>query len=308
MTLSSTQKEQLLDISQGEVLFDEPLAAYSTMRVGGLADALVRPRDVSKLKEVMGYAVAQELPYVFWGAGSDTLVRDKGVRGLVIRLGVGFNELSITGEGSGEVFVSAGAGLHTATLVHFASDNGLTGVEGLTGIPGSIGGNVLTNAGTPDGCIADVIEEITVVDRGLRELTIKRKALEFSYRSFKLPRSTAVVRTLLKLKKDDSARIKERINQMMEKRKSTQPYDAPTLGCIFKNSQGGKAGALIEEAGLKGVRVGKARISEMHANFIVNEDGATARDVEVLMGLVKERVKQRFGVILETEIRIIGEA
>lgn len=307
MTFSNAQKEKLLEISQGEVLFDEPMAAYSTMKIGGPADALIRPRDTQKLKEVMGYAISNEMPYMFWGAGSDILVRDKGMRGLIIQLSQGFNDLTISGENADEIFVAAGAGLQTAALVRFTSDNGLKGTEWLAGIPGTIGGNVLTNAGTPEGSIADVIEEIGIVDRGLKELTVKRKALEFSYRSLKLPRSTAVVRAVLKLKRDDASQVKERINQIMVKRKTTQPYDAPTLGCIFKNPKEGRAGILIDEAGLKGVRVGKARVSELHANFIVNEDGAAARDVEILIGLIRERVKQKFGVVLETEIRIIGE-
>lgn len=316
MTITRPQKEKVLELTNGDVLFDEPLAGHSTIRIGGPGDALVRPRDNDSLKKIIGFAVEQEIPYMFLGAGSNTLIRDKGVRGLIINFADGFKQLEVIQETPEEIVILAGAGLHTGNLVKFASDNGLGGVEGLTGIPGVVGGNILTNAGTAWGCMADVIEEITVVDRQLKQLCIKRKALEFSYRSLRLPRSTAVINAVLKLKRDDKGAVAGRINEIWEKRKSTQPYNFPTLGCVFKNPADSKeqkgvrfdgAGALIDDAGLKGVRVGRARVSELHANFIVNEGGATARDVEVLIGLVKEQVKQKFGVSLETEIKITGE-
>lgn len=310
--LSDIQKSALLEISRNAVRFDETMAAHSTMHVGGPADAFVVPQDTEMLKAVMGWAIENEVPYTFLGGGSDTLVRDSGVRGIVIHLRDGFGRLEISHESGDEMFVSADSGVHTGVLLRFAKEKGLSGVEGLTGIPGTVGGNVMTNAGTALGWISDVTEEITVVDRQLRELTVKRKGLEFSYRQLKLPRSTAVIRALLKLKKDDPAAIEERMNGLLEKRSTTQPRGYPTLGCVFKNpekggKQKGSAGALIDEAGLKGVRVGKARVSEVHANFIVNEGGATAKDVEILIGLVRENVKERFGVTLEAEIHIIGE-
>lgn len=316
MTLTRPQKEKLLELTVGEVLFDEPLASHSTIRIGGPGDALIRPRDTDSLKKIVSFAVTEEIPYMFLGAGSNTLIRDKGIRGIIINFAEGFRQLEIMQETPEEIVILAGAGLHTGNLVKFASENGLAGVEGLTGIPGVVGGNVLTNAGTAWGCMSDIIDEITVIDRGLKQLSIKRKALEFSYRNLKLPRSTAVINAVLKLKRDEKGVIAGRINEIWEKRRATQPYNFPTLGCVFKNpsdskeQKGGRqdsAGAMIEDAGLKGVRVGKARVSEMHANFIVNEGGATARDVEVLIGLVKEQVRQKFGVSLDTEIKITGE-
>jgi UDP-N-acetylmuramate dehydrogenase len=318
MTLTALQKERLLVLTNGEVLFDEPLASHSTIRIGGPGDALIRPRDSDSLKKIIGFAVEEGVPYTFIGAGSNTLIRDKGVRGIIINFADGFNQLDVIRETPEEIVVLAGAGLHTGSLVKFASDNGLAGAEGLTGIPGVIGGNIITNAGTAWGCMADVVEEITVVDRQLKQLSITRKALEFSYRSLRIARSTAVISASLKLKRSDKNAVAGRINEIMEKRRSTQPYNFPTLGCVFKNpadtsrlaahgSRVDSAGALIDDAGLKGVRVGRARVSELHANFIVNEGGATARDVEVLIGLVKEQVRQKFSISLETEIKIIGE-
>jgi UDP-N-acetylmuramate dehydrogenase len=312
MTLTGSQKNELVAIALDGVRFDEPMAHHTTIGIGGTSDALVRPRDTQMLKAVMNWAVEQDVPYLFLGKGSDTLIRDKGVRAIVIHPAEGFARIERAYENQDHVFVAAEAGVSTTALVHFTSEQGLSGIEGLAGIPGTVGGNVITNAGTSLGWIADVIEEITVVDRQLRELTIKRKALEFSYRRLKIPKSTAIVRTLLRLHPTDQSEIKQKIEASLEKRKNTQPVGHPTLGCVFKNpyKEGKKfptAGELIEEAGLKGVRVGKARVSEVHANFIVNEGGSTARDVEVLMGLIKEHVKEKFGVLLEPEIHIIGE-
>lgn len=325
--LNDAQKSVLLEIVRDAVRFDEPLTNYSTMSIGGPADALVVPRNCEMLKSVVQWAVENEVPYMFLGGGSDTLIRDDGVRGIVIRLKEGFNRLEVSHESGGDVFVIAEAGVTTGTLVSFAKENGFKGVEGLSGIPGTVGGNVMTNAGTSLGWISEVIEEATVVDRQIKELTIKRKALEFSYRRLKMPRSTAVVRALLKLKRDDPAAIEQRMKELLEKRKATQPHSRPTLGCIFKNPgdqsrvtparqsiSGGShasrvvsAGRLIDEAGLKGVRVGGARVSEIHANFIINEGGATAKDVEILIGLIRENIKEKFGILLEPEIRIVGD-
>ena len=310
--LSDVQKSAILEIARDQVRFDEPMTVHSTMHVGGPAEAFIVPRDTLMLKAVMGWASENEVPYTFMGGGSDTLVRDSGIKGIAIHLREGFNKLDISHESGDEIFVTADGGVHTGVLVRFAKEKGLAGVEGLAGIPGTVGGNVLTNAGTSLGWISDVVEEITVVERQLRELTIKRKALEFSYRCLKLPRSAAVIRALLKLKRDDPVAIEKRTAELLEKRKTTQPQGYPTLGCIFKNPQkDGKqklsAGSLIDEAGLKGVRVGKARVSEIHGNFIVNEGGALAKDVEILIGLVREHIKEKFGIILETEIHIIGE-
>lgn len=319
MSIGDIRKSELLEIARDAVRFDEPLAGYSTMRIGGPADAFVAPRDVETLKSVMRWAADNDMTYIFLGGGSDTLIRDGGIRGVVIRLKDGFEHLGVSHESGEDVFVSAQAGVPTGTLVRFTKEKGLKGIEGLAGIPGTVGGNVITNAGTSLGWISEVVEEIAVVDRQIRELTIKRKALEFSYRRLKMSRSTAVVRALLKLKRDDPAAIEKRMNDLLEKRKATQPYGQPTLGCIFKNpgnesrvtrdaSRVVSAGALIDEAGLKGVRVGKARVSEIHANFIINEGGATAKDVEILIGLVREHIKEKFGILLEPEIRIVGEA
>lgn len=315
MTLSGVQKERLLEITEGGAKFDEPLSAYSAIKIGGPAYAVVSPRDVGMLKDIILWSTGEGLSYMSLGNGSNTLIRDGGFKGLVINFRKTFSEIQTVGETGEDLSLSVGAGLNTATLVQFAAENGFSGVEGLAGIPGTIGGNIITNAGTFLGCIADVVDEITVVDRSVKEFSIKRKGLQFSYRSLKMPRSTAVVGALLKLKKGDPGTIKNLIEESLERRKKTQPWGALTLGSIFKNPSGAKsneeggrkAGSLIEEAGLKGVRVGDARISDKHANFIVNEGGASARDIEILIALIKERVKEKFGVVLETEIKIVGE-
>ncbi|PIU57870.1 MAG: UDP-N-acetylenolpyruvoylglucosamine reductase [Deltaproteobacteria bacterium CG07_land_8_20_14_0_80_38_7] len=315
MTLTNEQKEKLSLIAKDSVLFDEKLSSYSSIRIGGIADAIVTPKSTDILKEVMQFAVDEGLLYVFLGGGCKTLVRDGGFRGIIIRLKEGFNNIEISHESDDIVYLQVGAGFNTAGLVQFASDHGFSGVECLAGVPGTVGGNIVTNAGTSEGCVGDIIEEIKIIDRAGRELTVKRKALEFSYRSLKLTRSTAIVSATLKLKRDQEAKVRESVDKLLERRKTTQPWGALTLGCVFKNiiKTSGKikkvtsAGQVIDELGLKGVRVGRARISDKHANFIVNEGGATARDFEILVGMIKERVKEKYGMTLESEVKIIGE-
>ncbi len=314
MTLTGKQQDYLQEIAKDCVIFEEKMSKYSTIKIGGLVDALVSPKNIDMLKSIMTWAKQERIPYLFLGAASNTLIRDGGFRGMIIRLKKGFDQLEVINETDEEVCLSVQAGLSTATLVQFAAENGFSGLEFLAGMPGNVGGNVLTNAGTNQASIADVLEEISVVDRSAKEMTIKRKGLDISYRNLKLPRSTAVVKAVFRLKKSSPEQVKKQVEDLIEKRKQTQPWGQLSLGCVFKNPAAGKgkknisAGKLIDELGLKQVRVGQARVSEKHANFIINEGTATARDVEILMGLLKEKVKQHFGLTLEPEIRIIGEA
>jgi len=305
--MTSEQREALKALlPEGQVLFDEPMSRHSPIGVGGPAEAYVEVADEQELKCIMEWADERGTDYRFWGAGSNTLVRDKGLGGLVIHLGKGFDHVVVEREDADCVYVSVGAAVSTPRLVRWCTDNGLSGVEPLAGIPGTVGGNILTNAGTSTGRISDVVEEMTMVNRERRVLTFRKAALRFEYRQLRLPRTAAVIRVLLRLKRDDPHAVSGRVQEVMKGRQDSQPQGVKSLGCVFRNPGKTSAGMLIEDAGLKGVRVGGARISTVHANFIVNENSATSKDILVLMNLVRDRVKEQAGISLEPEIVVVG--
>lgn len=292
---------------QGQVLFDEPMSRHSSMGVGGPAEAFFVADSVGELKSAVAWAMDRAIDYRFWGGGSNMLVRDGGLRGMAIKLGGGFDFVKFERGDDGEAFVSAGAATPTRKFVEWCAGEGLAGIEALAGCWGTVGGNLLTNAGTDAGSMADFVEEITVVDREGRELTMKRAALKFEYRELKLPKTMAVVRALFKFRRSNPEEVKAAVVERMAGREETQPTGVRSLGCVFKNPEKPAAGVLIDEAGLKGIRIGGARVSSVHANFIINEGKATARDVCVLMSLIRERVKEQTGIVLEPEIEVVGE-
>jgi len=300
-------KEELNKIVRAQVLFDEPMSNHSSMRVGGRTDAFVTVKSIDELKGVIQWSVEKGVPYMFWGNGTNTLVKDGGIPGLVINFGESFSSIDVERKSDEEVLVNVGAGVQTSHFLNWCIDNGFKGAEFLWGIPGTIGGNIITNAGCAGGEIADIISEITVVEKGKRELSIRKSALNFGTRRLKMPRSTAILSVRLNLKTGSSEEIRNTIEGIREKRKGTQPLDEPSLGCIFKNFKNQSAGALIDDAGFKGVRIGKARISTRHANFVVNEGGASAKDIVSLINMVREKVREKFGVALDLEIFIVGE-
>lgn len=306
--LSRRQKEEIVALlPSSQVKFDEPLSFHSSMGVGGPAECFIVPSNIEELKKLLGWATEQNIEYRFLGGGSNVLVRDGGVKGLIIKLGTGFDFVEEVQSSNQDVLVKVGAAYGTARFLAWSRDRGYAGFERLAGVWGTLGGNLLTNAGTNLGTISDLIEEVTIVTREMKELTIKKSALKFEYRSLKLPRTAAVVSAVLKLAKSTPDEVALAIEKQMTKRGETQPIDQKSLGCVFKNPGKTAAGFLIEDAGLKGVRVGGARVSSVHANFIVNEGSATAKDVVVLINLVRERVREQTGLSLETEVEIIGK-
>lgn len=309
-----TFEEQLKAMVGDRFKANEPLSAHTSIRIGGSADFFVSPQDIGELETLLNWAVQNHVPYWILGAGTNMLVRDGGLRGLVITL-KHFNQCKPL-EGNR---VEAGAGLPLPRLVEWSLAQGLVGLETLTGIPGALGGAITMNAGTRDGEIAPLVESVTCLvknnatsEAAFKQTTLGPKQLCFSYRSSKLPKGAVITGAVLKLEQGDVNAARARYQSIKEKRLKSQPLDSPNLGSVFKNVSGKKgktffAGALIEEAELKGVRVGQARISEKHGNFIINEGGATARDVLSLIGLIRDKVKERFDILLEPEIKIIGE-
>jgi len=285
-----------------EVHLDEPLAPRVAFRIGGPADAFVRPRAAEELAAVLALARAESVPLLVLGTGSNVLVSDDGVRGIVVRLTGALAEVEIDAEG----LVHAGAGALNAPLVAKLHAAGRAGVEFLSTIPGTFGGALVMNAGAHGGEIGPFVREVELVDAGLHVVRRAGPECGFAYRSSGFAPEEILTRAVLEVPVGDVEAARARLAKWREHRRATQPIGQPNAGSIFKNPPGDYAGRLIEAAGLKGRRFGGACISELHANFIVNEGGARATDVLVLAAAAKAAVQERFGVILEWEVKRIG--
>lgn len=300
----------LTGLIKGRVLYDEPMSRHTSYGIGGPADALIFPKDVEDLKVILRIAREEQIPYLILGGGSNILVRDGGIRGIVINLEGAFQELSSQGEpstSSGEAEVRAGAGVRLSRLLAFCSKMGLSGLEPLTGVPGTVGGAVWGNAGAFGGAIADRLVKLRLVTCYAEERILDRKDLAFSYRRSYLPEGSVIIEATFALTKGDPSAIRRRISQLLVQRNRSQPVELRSCGSVFKNPPGDYAGRLIEAAGLKGLRCGDAQVSPKHGNFIVNLGGAKARDVLALIELVKDQVKKEQGLELEPEVKVVGE-
>ncbi len=283
------------------VLAKEPLSRYTTLKVGGPADIVFFPQNYLEL--LRGLALAEEmgLSVFFLGGGSNLLVRDGGLRGLTVSLR-SLRAFSVEGE-----ILEAEAGVLLPELLSFCVRQGLSGLEFLAGVPATLGGAVVMNAGAFGQEMKDVLLEVTVLEDG-HFRTYSVFELPFSYRSWGGPKGALVVKAKLKLKSSSPQEIKKRLREYLKRRKSTQPLRQPTAGCIFKNPAEAPAGYLIEEVGLKGFVQGRAAISSRHANFIVNLGGAKAEEILALIEKAKEKVLKAFGIELDEEVMVVGEA
>ena len=309
--MDTGMKEALKEICR-QIYFDEPLSQHTTIRVGGAADVLLYPQTIEELTHIVLLARKNKTPLFVLGAGSNLLVRDKGIRGLVVSLSRGFSTIRLEREEGDQALLYSEAGVGVPRLVDFCAERGFSGVEALAGIPGNMGGVLFMNAGTPDGEIADVVTHVTFLDREGKLVTWSREEVKFSYRASHFPRGAILLSARLSLTHQEVSQIQEKVRSYRQRRVDSQPLQIPNLGSIFKNpkkekGKGLHAGKLVEEAGLKNIRVGGARISPKHGNFIVNEGGATAKDILALMGLMRDKVKEKFGVTLEAEVKVVGE-
>ena len=308
MSLSSSQKAVLTGVVRGKIQWDAPLSAWTTYRIGGPADALVTLLDVEDLQEVLKFCRLEQLRWKLLGRGSNILAADEGFGGIVIVLGEGFKYIGRDPErDQGSNWVKSGAGVGLARLSSWCADSGLSGFEFASGIPGTVGGGVVMNAGAWGRSMADVIRSIELVDHEKIEI-ISEKHLNFSYRTCRAlaGRKNAVITGVtMSLKTAAPEQIKETIRTLKEKRKERQPYGQPNCGSVFRNPEEISAGQLIDEAGLKGRRIGDAAVSEKHANFIVNCGQASAHDVLALIDEIKEKVMQTSGVELIPEVQFL---
>ena len=286
---------------RGTVLAEARLDRYTTFRIGGPATLLATPLDREDLKVALAFARAEGLPVHVLGGGSNTLVRDGGLRGMAIHL----NALQ-TLERRGEM-VEAAAGVRVSRLLAFCCRHGLAGLEVLSGIPGTLGGAVWGNAGAWGGSVADCLASVELVAPSGEESRVLRDAVPFRYRSSGLPAGSVIVQARFRLAADDAAAIRRRVSGYLVRRNASQPVEFRSAGSIFKNPPGDFAGRLVEQVGLKGTRIGNAMISAKHGNYIVNMGGARATHVLALAALAQERVRAATGVALELEIRVVGE-
>jgi UDP-N-acetylmuramate dehydrogenase len=286
---------------RGQVLAHEPMARHTSFRIGGPADLLVVPQDRTDLKAALAFARSEGLPVHVQGGGSNTLVRDGGIRGMVVLLSA-FQELARCRDE-----VVAGVGVRVSRLLAFCSRQGLAGLEVLSGIPGTVGGAVWGNAGAWGGSVADRLARVHLLTATGEELTLAREVIPARYRSSGLPAGSVITQAAFGLSPDDPRAIRRRISGYLVERNLRQPVEFRSAGSIFKNPSGDFAGRLVEAAGVKGTRIGGAMISEKHGNFIVNLGGAQAAHVLALVALAREQVQARMGILLELEIRVVGE-
>lgn len=288
---------------QVEILVAEPMKNHTTFRIGGPADALALPKTPEEVAEVVRFCHEHAQPYYVLGNGSNLLVSDEGYRGLVLQLYRNFNDIQVNGE---TITVQSGAML--AAVARTAYQTGLTGLEFASGIPGTIGGAVVMNAGAYGGEMKNVLKEVTVLTKEGEVLVIPAKALELGYRTSVIPKNGWIVLgAVLQLKKGDKEQILARMEELKEQRITKQPLDLPSAGSTFKRPEGYFAGKLIMDAGLRGFTVGGAQVSEKHCGFVVNRGNATAADVWELICEVKRRVKEMTGVELEPEVKLLGD-
>ena len=293
--------DELTRIAPAQVLVDEPMARHTSFGLGGPADLFVEPESDSTFRACADYLAEAGVPVLTLGRGTNVLVRSGGIEGAVLTGMKAFTTLERTDDG-----VRAGGGVGLPRLLEFCANNGLSGLSGLAGIPGTAGGAVVTNAGSFGIAIGDLLTGIRASKPGGSSTYIAREKIPMSYRSTELPDGLFVEEMELALGPGDPVAIAAAQRETLEKKWKSQPAGMRSAGCIFKNPEEGAAGRLIDEAGLKGTRVGGAVVSDLHANFILNDRGATPEDVEELIEIVRERVARTAGVTLELEVEVVG--
>ena len=291
------------NIPEEQILLNESMKKHTSFRIGGPADIMVVPHDTEQVKTAIEIFKAHNIPYFIMGRGSNLLVRDKGIRGGVIKLADGFSKAKVT-----DRQIQAQAGILLSSLSNLALRAELTGLEFASGIPGTLGGAVAMNAGAYGGEIKDVIEKVIVLDENQKVLSFTNSEMNFGYRKSIVQNTKMIVlEVYMTLEKGNYQESKEKIKELTKRRREKQPLNYPSAGSTFKRPVGYYAGKLIQDSGLKGMRVGNAQISELHSGFIINMGDATAEDVIKLIEKVKTRVYDRFGVNLEPELKIIRE-
>ncbi len=291
-------------IDEKNIIENVSMAEHSSFKAGGNADMMVLPQSIDELKYTLKVLAEDGYPYMILGNGSNILVKDSGYSGVMVKMGSAFDSINIEGKR-----VACGAGTLLSVAVKAAANAGLTGLEFASGIPGSIGGAVFMNAGAYDGEIKFVLEKARIISKdGSQDRYMTADELDMGYRHTVLHESGEIaVEAVFKLEEGNVDEIKAKIADLTARRNSKQPVQFPSAGSFFKRPTGYFAGKLVQDAGLKGLTVGGAQVSELHSGFVINRGGATATDILQLMEIVQQTVMDKFGVMLEPEVRIIGE-
>lgn len=285
------------------VLVNEPMSAHTTFRIGGPADYFLLPSSYEQIGEIIKICKEETLPYFILGNGSNLLVSDAGYRGVIIQLFRNMGEIEVQG-----TILRAQAGALLSGIAAAAKNASLTGMEFASGIPGTLGGAVVMNAGAYGGEMKDILKEVTVMTQDGEILVLPQEKLEMGYRQSIVKKAGyLVLEAVISLEKGNPEEIKEKTKQLTEQRVSKQPLEFPSAGSTFKRPEGHFAGKLIMDSGLRGYRVGGAQVSEKHCGFVINTGGATAADVCRLMQEVSDIVKEKYDVVLEPEIKFLGE-
>ena len=290
-------------VGKDKVKYNEKMSKYTTMRVGGPCDCIVFPDEISKIKEVIDFCKNENITFFVIGNGSNLLVKDEGIHGVVIKLGHRFSKIELDGE-----YILAYAGATMPTLSQLAKKNSLKGLEFACGIPGTIGGGVKMNAGAYGSQISDILYEVTYMDEREEIKTIKNKDCSFGYRKsiFTINPNYVILSAKFKLERGNIDEIENKMKENSLARKAKQPLEYPNFGSVFKRPEGYFVGKLVDDAGLRGYKIGGAQVSTKHTGFIVNVDNATCKDVLDLIGYVQTTVYNKFNVKLTPEVIIIG--
>ncbi len=288
-----------------KIIFDEPMKKHTSFKIGGTADYFFKATTLEELQNIIKFAKIKELPITIIGNGSNLLVTDKGIRGLVIKIDI--KKLKIEKKDEFAV-IEVGAGNKLMALATKMKDEELSGLEGLSGIPGSVGGAIVMNAGAYGKEMKDVVLSTTCMDKNGKLYIFSNEEQEFSYRnSIFQKKDYIIIETKLKLEYGKKDEIQKRMEEYFKSRKEKQPIEYPSAGSSFKRQEGIITAKLIDDVGLKGYKIGGAQVSEKHAGFIVNYNNATATDVINLINYIKEKVYSKYGIKIEEEIKIIGE-
>ena len=301
--MSSSLYEQLNEIVPSEYIHpDEPMSRHTTLRVGGNAKFLVEIDSAEQLSKLISFLEDVKEPYYIKGNGSNLLVGDKGYNGVIIELLSKFSDIKVSGNR-----ITAGAGALMSRIAALALDNSLSGFEFASGIPGTIGGGVVMNAGAYDGELKDVVTQVKVMNPQGQIRTLSNHDMKFGYRTSAVKTGPfTVIEVTLELHKAIREDIEKKMNELNTRRRQKQPLEFPSAGSTFKRPEGYFAGKLIMDAGLRGFTIGGAAVSEKHCGFVINKHNATAEDVYEVILEVQERVKDKFGVILEPEVIFLG--
>ncbi|MGM0369224.1 MAG: UDP-N-acetylmuramate dehydrogenase [Bacillota bacterium] len=301
--MKSVIKKKLAELASGSIFYNQLLSKHTTFKIGGQAEVVIKPLNIADLKEIITYLQEKEIGCWILGNGSNLLISDSGLSGVVLILSE-LNELEIEGRQ-----IRAQAGVKVPKLINQAAKEGLSGLEALAGLPASLGGAIASNAGANGVWVSDLLSTINVLTWQGKIKTFHQDDFDFSYRnSSLLADNNIIIEAILEFDQTQPSLVQERIQEKLRLRQSKQPLSKPNAGCIFKNPADDFAGRLIDESGCKGLRVGDAEVSNKHANFIINHGQASCQDVIKLIKKVETKVEEKFSVKLEREIIILGDS